>query len=165
MAMTIQIRHSVPEDYRAMQQIFSHPKAVSGTLSLPFGSEDLWKKRLSNKPDNFYHLVACTEEGLLVGALGLVVETNPRRRHAADIGMAVRDDWQGKGVGSALMAACVELADQWLNLVRLELTVFTDNEAALKLYEKFGFKIEGTLEKYAFREGKFMDTYSMARVL
>jgi putative acetyltransferase len=76
----------------------------------------------------------------------------------------VGDDWQGKGIGTALMRAAIELVGKWLNLTRLELTVFTDNERAIALYRKFGFEIEGTLRKYAFRDGQFADVYTMARV-
>lgn len=82
----------------------------------------------------------------------------------ASVGMAVRDDWQGKGVGSALMQAATELADRWLNLTRLELAVYTDNAPAIHLYEKFGFVREGTLRQYAFRDGVFVDAYAMARL-
>ena len=78
--------------------------------------------------------------------------------------MMVRDDWQGKGVGTALMQAAVDLADKWLNLARLELDVFTDNERAIKLYKKFGFLVEGTRIGYAFRDGQYVDTLMMARV-
>jgi len=76
----------------------------------------------------------------------------------------VRDDWQGKGAGTALMQAAVDLADKWLNLARLELDVYTDNEPAIRLYKKFGFVIEGTLVNYAYRDGQYVDTYTMARL-
>ena len=56
------------------------------------------------------------------------------------------------------------LADKWLNLVRLDLDVYTDNEAAIKLYRKFGFAVEGTLVKAAFRDGAYVDNYVMARL-
>jgi putative acetyltransferase len=46
----------------------------------------------------------------------------------------------------------------------LELEVFVDNEPAIRLYKKFGFKIEGTLVEYAFRNGCYVDTYTMARL-
>ena len=62
------------------------------------------------------------------------------------------------------MRAAIDLADKWLNLTRLELTVFTDNEPAIALYRKFGFETEGTLRKYAFCDGEFADVYAMARV-
>ena len=78
--------------------------------------------------------------------------------------MAVRDDFQGQGVGTALLQAAVDLADNWLNLQRLELTVFTDNEPALRLYKKCGFEIEGTLRRHSFRAGQYFDVYYMARL-
>jgi putative acetyltransferase len=61
------------------------------------------------------------------------------------------------------MEAALDLADNWLNLTRVELTVFTGNVAAVALYEKFGFEIEGTHRRYAFRNGEYVDAYAMAR--
>ncbi len=78
--------------------------------------------------------------------------------------MGVRDDWQGQGVGSALMQAALDLADNWLNLTRVELTVYTDNAAAIALYTKFGFEIEGTHRAFALRDGVFVDAHAMARL-
>lgn len=88
----------------------------------------------------------------------------PRRRHAGRIGICVHDEWQGKGIGAALMQAGIELADNWLNLTRLELEVYTDNEAAIRLYERFGFTYEGTLRQHAFRDGQYVDSNMMARL-
>ncbi len=162
--MTIVVRHIEPGDFEAVQQIYTGPKAVWGTLQLPFPSAEMWRKRLAEPPEGLYSLVACAEDEV-IGHLGLHTFPNrPRRRHAGGIGMVVRDDWQGKGAGTALMQAAVDLADKWLNLSRLELEVFVDNEPAIRLYKKFGFTIEGTLVRYAFRDGQFVDTYIMARL-
>ncbi len=57
--------------------------------------------------------------------------------------MYEHDQWQGRGVGRALMEAAVDLADNWLSLTRLELTVFADNAPAIRLYERVGFEVEG----------------------
>jgi L-phenylalanine/L-methionine N-acetyltransferase len=161
---SIIIRRAEPSDYEAMQQIFLGPKAVWGTLQLPFPSVDVWRKRLAEPPEGFFLLAACAGREV-VGQLGLhTFPSRPRRHHAGQIGMAVRDDWQGKGVGTALMQAGVDLADRWLNLRRLELEVFVDNEPAIRLYKKFGFKIEGTLVEFAFRDGRYVDTFTMARL-
>jgi putative acetyltransferase len=80
------------------------------------------------------------------------------------IGIAVRSDWHGKGVGRALMQALVDLADNWLPVTRLELDVYTDNERAIRLYREFGFEIEGTHRAYALRDGKYVDSHAMARI-
>ena len=163
--MTVTIRHTETGDYEALQRIPASPKAIWGTLQLPFPSVEMWRKRLAEPPEGLFSLVACVGQDEVVGQISLHTFPNrPRRRHVGEIGMAVRDDWQGKGVGTALMEAVIDLADNWLNLTRLELTVFVDNAPAIRLYEKCGFKIEGTLEAYAFRDGEYVDTYFMARL-
>jgi len=158
------VRRAEPDDYKSIYQVWAGPKAIWGTLQLPFPSAELWRKRLAEPPEGTFNLLACVEDEI-VGQLGLHTFPNhPRRRHVGQIGMAVRDDWHGKGAGTTLMQAAVELADKWLNLMRLELDVYTDNEPAIRLYKKFGFVIEGTLVKYAYRDGQYVDTYTMARL-
>jgi L-phenylalanine/L-methionine N-acetyltransferase len=162
--MNITIRRTEPTDYEAIAKVLGGPRAVWGTLQLPFPSVETWRKRLAEPPAGLYGLVACVE-GEVVGQLGLhTYPDHPRRRHVGRIGMAVRDDWQGKGVGTALMQGAVDLADKWLNLERLELDVFTDNEPAVRLYKEFGFVVEGTMRRFAFRDGHYADTYMMARL-
>jgi L-phenylalanine/L-methionine N-acetyltransferase len=63
-----------------------------------------------------------------------------------------------------LLTAAVDLADRWLNLSRLELTVYVDNAAAIALYKRFGFQQEGVLRHYAFRDGAYVDVLAMARI-
>jgi putative acetyltransferase len=164
--VTVTVRHTEPGDYEAVQQIFASPKVIWGTLQLPFPSVEHWRKRLAEPPEGLFSLVACVgENNEVVGQLSLNTFPNrPRRRHMGQLGMAVRDDWQGQGVGTALMQAAIDLADNWLNLRRLQLDVFTDNAPAIRLYEKFGFAVEGTLVDFAFRDGQFMDVYLMARL-
>jgi putative acetyltransferase len=158
------IRRAEPDDYAALHRIFSGTQVVWGTLQLPYPSLENWRNRLAEPVDGFYRLVACAGDEV-VGEFSLVTFPNhPRRRHVGQVGMAVRDDWQGKGVGSALMQAGLNLADKWLNLSRIELEVYKDNEAAVRLYQKSGFTIEGTMTGYAYRDGQFVDVYMMARL-
>jgi len=49
-------------------------------------------------------------------------------------------------------------------VLRIELTVYTDNAGAIALYEAFGFRIEGTHRAYALRRGVYEDVYAMARL-
>ena len=134
-------------------------------MQLPLQSvADVRKRFFSETREGLYHLVACVDEEEVVGHLGLEMFTRPRRRHVGQIGMAVRDDWQSKGIGRALMEAALDLADKWLGLTRVELTVYSDNAAGVALYEKFGFEIEGAHRRYALRNGEYVDAYSMARL-
>jgi len=158
------IRRLEPSDYEAMHRIFSGPGVVWGVLQLPYPSVEAWRKRVAEPADGQIGLVACVENEV-VGQIDVHTFPNrPRRRHVGQIGMAVRDDWQGKGVGTALMQAAVDLADKWLNLTRLELEVYTDNAPAIRLYQKFGFVLEGTATLFAFRDGQFVDVHHMARL-
>ena len=161
---TITIRRALATDAEAIKKIFEGPRVVWGTLQLPYPLASKWEKWITDPSDGFYSFVACVENEV-VGELGLgTFPKHPRRKHAGEIGMAVHQDWHGKGVGSALMQTAVDLSDKWLNLSRLELGVFTDNEPAIALYKKFGFVIEGTMKNFAFRDGQFVDIHSMARL-
>lgn len=162
--MSFTIRRIEPGDYAALHAIFGGPRVIWGTLQLPFPSAEAWRRRIAEPAPGMHSLVAC-DGSEVIGTLGLETFPNtPRRRHVGQFGMAVRDDRQGQGVGSALVRAAVDLADRWLNLERLELHVYTDNAAAVRLYQKFGFAIEGTFARYAFRDGGYTDAYAMARL-
>lgn len=160
----LKIRRAEPDDYLAVHEMFSSREVYEGTMQLPYPSRELWRKRVAEAPENFFNLVAVVDDRV-VGMLGVETFPNrPRRRHVGRIGISVAAECQGKGVGTALMAAAVDLADNWLNLSRLELEVYADNAAGIRLYEKFGFVYEGTLRQHAFRNGKYVDSNVMGRL-
>lgn len=156
------IRAIRADDYQDFYEMASCPSVVRNTLQLPYVSLDYRKKRLEELgPDE--HMLVAEVDGKVVGNIYLGRQ-RARRAHVGQMGMGVHDDYQGKGIGTALMAAIIDMADNWLNLKRLELEVYTDNEPAIRLYQNFGFIIEGTLKAFAFREGQYVDAYYMARV-
>jgi putative acetyltransferase len=159
---TIQVRGREPGDIEALTEILNCPSVVAGTMQLPYRSVAYRQAHLHDDPNASY-LVAVID-GRVVGDAGLHVEPSPRRRHCASIGLAVHEAFQGQGVGTALMTALLDLADNWLGLQRLELTVYTDNAAAVHLYQKFGFVIEGTAQQFALRAGVYVDAFTMARL-
>lgn len=159
----IRVRAAEPSNVPAIHEIFTCPNVIAGTLQMPFQSLEQARERFAQYSANAVQLVA-ELDGKVVGILGLHLEQNPRRRHSAGIGMAVHDEFQGRGIGSALVAAALDLADNWLGLQRIELQVFVDNAAAVHLYKKFGFEIEGTLRDFALRDGAYVDAYAMARL-
>ena len=159
----IVIRRAEPSDAEGIALTFRARGASMGTLQNPYPSIAQWTERLARNSTLNYVLIALAEDQV-VGHGGLHGNENPRRAHAWHLGMTVRDDWHNRRVGTRLMESLVELADNWLGALRLELTVYVDNEYALKLYRKFGFEVEGTHRAYSLRDGQYTDTYAMARL-
>lgn len=161
MTNDIIIRALEQSDFPAIAELHNQPRATAGTLGVPLQSVADFEQRF--RIDAFNRMLVAELDGRLVGDAGLHLNRG-RRAHSGSLGMTVHDDFQGRGVGTGLMAALIDLADNWYNLLRLDLQVYTDNAAAIHLYEKFGFVIEGTLRSYAYRAGVFVDAYYMARL-
>lgn len=158
----ISVRRTEPADVAALIKIYGNETAFSQTLQLPYPSYQSWKQRVESIPEHVTSLVA-EYEGEVAGNLGLTAQTRARRRHVASVGMVVGDDFAGRGVGTALLEAAIDITENWLNITRLELTVYVDNERAIGLYKKCGFVIEGEAQGFAFRNGSFVNAYYMAR--
>jgi RimJ/RimL family protein N-acetyltransferase len=105
--------------------------------------------------------VAEAEDGRIVGRLSLARDQHPASRHVADLGLMVARSHRRQGIGRALLEAAVGWA-RTNDVRKLELHVFTYNEAAIKLYERFGFEREG-LRRRHYRQGdKLVDAILMA---
>ena len=162
--MNISIRHLQPEDVNAVHEMCSSQTVINGTMRLPYQALDYTRRRVE-PVDGIIRLVAVADEEV-VGYSELITYPNvPRHRHAGEVNMImVREGWQNQGVGRQLMEAMVDLADQWLQITRLSLIVWTDNHRAVHLYQEMGFEIEGTMPEYAFRAGTYIDAYQMGRL-
>ena len=158
----ILIRALEPGDLPDLTKAWNQPNAYAGTLQLPYTSLDARQKRTAAAPAGLIRLAAVIE-GKVIGCLGLERFEN-RRVHAAQFGIAVHDAYAGRGAGTALIAAMIDLADNWLNIRRLELNVYADNARAIALYERFGFEREGLYRAYAWRNGAYVDSLAMARL-
>ena len=88
-----------------------------------------------------YFLAEC--EGELVGTLSYQGAQRPRTRHLVTFGMTVREAWWGLGIGGALMDVMIRRARE-VGVTKINLSVRTDNAAAIRLYERKGFQHEGT---------------------
>lgn len=167
MTRDFQIRRAVPSDAAGFVEMMGDPEVFSGLLQLPYPVEDRWRQLLQEqcamgKAD--LHLVA-ERDGKLLGSAGLHPGgMSLRRRHAMSLGISVIAAERRRGVGSALMEALLDYADNWAQVLRVELTVYADNERAIHLYERFGFEPEGLFKAYGMRNGRYVDTVPMARL-
>jgi ribosomal protein S18 acetylase RimI-like enzyme len=79
----------------------------------------------------------------------------------ADLGMAVAAAWRGRGVGTTLLAEAIERARK-AGAHKIALQVWPHNQAAIALYERFGFQREGYLRRhYRRRSGELWDAVVM----
>jgi ribosomal protein S18 acetylase RimI-like enzyme len=101
------------------------------------------------------------DDGRVVGWCDVMPKPRPTLRHSGVFGIGVIDAYRGRGIGHALMDATVHAAWE-RGLTRIELTVRVDNERAKRLYEAFGFVVEGLCRHHILVEGKYHDSYLMA---
>lgn len=85
--------------------------------------------------------------------------------HVATLGMSVGAAWRNQGVGSRLMTEAMAWAKSTEAVTRIELFVYASNHAAIRLYERFGFEIEGRRRQAVRHHGELVDDLIMARLL
>lgn len=161
------IRPVEPRDAEGMAALRRMPGVFETTMGLPSSRTVESVEFIEDMGPNEHNFVAVTqtEEGeLLIGAVGLTVRINPRTRHVGSVGIFVHKDYQDRGLGTALLRTVLDLADNWLMLVRVELEVYEDNTRAKHLYEKMGFEVEGLRRKAVVRDGKYIGEYMMSRL-
>ena len=102
----------------------------------------------------------------LVGIINITADQRPRVRHIGDVFLGIKKAYWGNGLGSVLMEEAIEWAKSSGSVRRLQLTVQKRNLAAVHLYEKMGFIIEGLQERGACIEGgEFLDVYLMGQLI
>ena len=160
------VRRARPADAAAFARVMGNPDVFPSLMQLPLASEEHWRTRIADMtaPGREELLIVAELDGQVVGSAGLHPATQIRRRHAAMLGISIEPQAWGQGVGTMLMQTLCDYADGWAQLLRLELTVFADNARAIALYERFGFRIEGTLRGFAMRNGAYADALTMARL-
>lgn len=151
--------------------------------------EKVWEG-YKNQPDQFYHYIPRITKEMVdiwyevidhsetipinaflwedddetdyIGNATLMFQGIEPKSHVCGLGIGVLTNYQHLGVGIALLEASIEVARDICRLKRFELEVVTENVKAINLYMKFGFTIEGKMEKsYKYKED-LLDSYLMA---
>lgn len=138
-------------------------KSVSNLVP-PFTRERIegWTSNIEyDKVLTIVAVVREKDEQRIVGSASLSFNAHEIFRHKAELSIAVRDDYQNMGIGTALLKHLLSIA-RMKTLRKVWLLVNTDNDRAVHLYKKAGFEIEGKLSKERYSDGRFGDEYRMA---
>ncbi|MEW6546419.1 MAG: GNAT family N-acetyltransferase [Bacillota bacterium] len=168
----VRVRPLRREDLTGIHGILRQPEVVRQTLQLP-SLQVGWMSEWLADPQSSISLVAEVVHPTghpgqeaphaVVGMISLRRMTG-RQQHVAGLGMFVHPAFHGRGIGTRLMEAALDAADREWQVLRIQLAVYPDNEPALRLYRRFGFREEGRLARMAIRDGTYTDTVVMARI-
>jgi RimJ/RimL family protein N-acetyltransferase len=165
--VSFRVRAADPADAEQLTRLAEAVSAEPGGWLISTGGE--WRsagdeRRYLKALRRYPHaavFVAERDDGALVGRLSVSRDTHPASSHVADLGLMVASDARRQGVGRALLWSAVEWA-RGAGVRKLELHVFPWNDAAISLYEAFGFEREGYRTGHYQRAGEDVDAILMA---
>ncbi len=160
----VRLRAHEPDDadffYRALND-----REVTRFLMLRYpmsrwDERDWIERNRSLSYDSANFVIEAKADGRIVGGVGL--RTQGPENRCADLGIAVSDRSQwGKGYGTDAMRTVCRFGFEEMDLHRIELWVFADNERARHVYEKVGFVLEGTARERFHYGGRRVDEHLM----
>ena len=99
--------------------------------------EKAWIERQLSSPDEL--CIDCEIDGKIAGQSNITFFTSMKTRHRAEIGIAIRREFWGLGIGTALMKAMLAAARAHEGTEIVELNYIEGNDRGVALYRKTGF--------------------------
>ena len=152
--MEIKIREIEVEDYK---ELLDFMKKVKGETNFLLGYPDEIKlsyedekeriKKVKSSETSNYFVVM--KNSKIIGCIGFNGNTARKTKHYGTIGISVLKEYWGRGIATTLLEKLISWAKE-KGIKKINLDVFENNERAIKLYKKFGFKLEGCIEDGIF---------------
>ncbi len=138
-----------PEDAAAFLDFFSAVRTETEFLlsgpgdPLPTPEEEqAWIANSLDSPAQM--MIACEMDGRIVGNCQIVLKPNAKNRHRASLAIALRQEYWGRGIGTAMFTELFTVARAY-GVTQLELDYIEGNDRGKALYEKMGFRPWGEL--------------------
>ncbi len=144
---------------------------------LPFSSEDfgIGSEQLKNyidylnRAENSIFLAAAVKtsdsEHAIVGFAYLEGGRRIRTHHCANLGIGILQAYHRLGIGSALMTELIRYALESESIAKIELQTGKENHAAIALYKKHDFYVEGVSKRALYINDRFYDYVHMGRLI
>lgn len=158
--MKLKLRAVSVEDAKWITEVINTPEVASHLVFLYPRTEHEVKEQLKSevKEEDRKRIIA-ELDNTPVGYVDVGPEKG-RTRHVAWLGIYVKREYWGKGIGATLMKEAIRVAKDY-GCKRLMLSVFEGNERALRLYRKMGFKVESTIAESTYIDRQWRDNVIM----
>jgi len=164
---SLTIREARLEDAEAILSVLKEVASEENLLLLDKGEYDIrLEKRhiLSAKSSGKTLILVAEVDGKVVGVGEVKIGEFKKNSHTAELGLAITKEFRGLGVGKALIKEMLSYAEK-KGVEKVWLSVFSTNNAAIRLYQKFGFVVEGVRKKQFKINNTYVDELLMAKFL
>lgn len=152
--MEIKIREIEAEDYKELLDFMKKVKGETNFLrgypneiKMSYEDEKEYIKKVKSSETSNYFVVM--KNNKMIGCIGFNGNTARKMKHYGTIGISVLKEYWGRGIATTLLEKLISWSKE-KGIKKINLDVFENNERAIKLYEKFGFKLEGCIEDGIF---------------
>jgi len=158
----VRLRSHEASDHGALNELFSDPEVMEGIgFAMPQSSQGYreFVESTRGKEDRVLFVIERLEDRQAMGGCGL--DGIEARNRAAVLGIWIGKPYWHRGYGTDAMRTLCRFAFRHMNLQRIELNVFSVNPRALRVYERIGFKVEGTRRHSHFVGGGYVESFVM----
>lgn len=121
-----------------------------------------WIQRFKDGKNNL--LLVAEHNGQIIGNVDLMINNREMLKHVGYIGMGIHEEWQGHGIGTAILKIMLEWADNNPEIEALWLQAFSNNKGGLKLYSNLGFEKTGVQRKFIkTKTGEYIDNVILTK--
>ena len=138
-------------------------KYLIDTFPYPYTQKDaIWWIQTGHNLNGSTNFVI-ENDGIFVGGIG-VTPSQGWKSHSAEIGYWIGEAYWNKGIGTDALFQMTDYAFHKLNLKKLFAPVIEGNSASMRILEKCGYILEGTLNTEVFKNDQFHNIHYYAKI-
>ena len=159
------IRRAAQADLEDIRRIYNHAilRTTATFNTEPKTLED-WEQTYAQQTERYPLLVAAVDGKVAGWALIRPYGHRQAYEHSVENAIYLDDDYQGRGIGSALLGELIGMARE-LGFHTVLALIVAGNDASVKLHEKHGYAQVGVLREVGRKFDRWLDIVVMQRML